>query len=220
MSTRVTAANGTESTVVVRAEYDSFGRATQYTTSAGGSSSTTTFVYYEIGRLTKATYPAVGGLASAKEWRWNDEARTVTRIDEEGRSLIEQYDQLGRFVELRRPAAPPNMAETAAAKVGFNSLGNVAYEEDAAGRRTLYEYDAFGRMIKTVYPDGSFETTSFEVCRSDPSGAEDVPRRRRTEGTRPAGSLCAGPGLSAPFWLCRHPNACPARAVVTAAERV
>ena len=141
---------------------------------AGSSSSTTAFDYDEIGRLTKATYPAIGGLASAKEWRWNDEARTVTRIDEEGRSLIEQYDQLGRFVELRRPAAPPNMAETAAAKVGFNSLGNVAYEEDGAGRRTSYEYDGFGRRIKTVYPDGNFGTTSSEVCRSDPSGAVSV----------------------------------------------
>ena len=34
---------------------------------AGSSSSTTAFDYDEIGRLTKATYPAIGGLASAKE---------------------------------------------------------------------------------------------------------------------------------------------------------
>jgi YD repeat-containing protein len=145
VSTRVTAANGRESTVVVRAEYDSFGRVTQYTTSAGGSSSTTAFDYDEIGRLTRATYPAVGGLASAKERRWNDEARTVTRIDEEGRSLIEQYDQLGR---LKRATYPDGtyatfyydkdgrMTEARLFAAGGEPVCKTGAQYDARGRKT------------------------------------------------------------------------------------
>ncbi len=107
MSTSVAAANGVVSTVATEAEYDLFGRVTKYTTRSGSSSSTTEFDYDEIGRLVKATYPSGDGPAATREWRWNDVDRTVARIDEEGRSLIEQYDQLGRFAELRRPAAPP-----------------------------------------------------------------------------------------------------------------
>lgn len=144
---------------------------------AGSSSSTTALDYGEIGRLTKATYPAIGGLASAKEWRWNDEARTVTRIDEEGRSLIERYDQLGR---LKRATYSDGtyatfyydkdgrMTEARLFAAGGEPVCKTGADYNARGRKTGeswdvwgtrysigYEYNEAGDVVRMTFPDGA-----------------------------------------------------------------
>ena len=156
VSTRVTAANGTESTVVVRAEYDSFGRATQYTTSAGASSSTTAFDYDEIGRLTKATYPdgtyatfyydKDGRMTEARLFAAGGEpvCKTGSQYDARGRKTAEWWDVRGARYSIG---------------YGYNKAGDVVRMTFPDGASVEYLYDGWGRLIAIP---GLFGTGAFD----------------------------------------------------------
>lgn len=44
---------------------------------------------------------------------------------------------------------------------GYDRFGHPASSTDHLGRTTMYSYDSFGRRIKTVYPDGSVDSTAL-----------------------------------------------------------
>ena len=89
------------------------------------------------------TYDSHGNIASEKTAPYESSVFT-------GDSLI--YDSRGRYI-LHRIDALGRMTSYA----GYDKFGNPATATDHKGRSTSYSYDAWGRLIRTVLPDGTVE---------------------------------------------------------------
>jgi YD repeat-containing protein len=116
---------------------------------------------------------------------------------------ISLFDKRGMAVETRLPqrqlnetGAPVNLA----VKRGLNAFGEVAYEEDARGAQTLYEYNSIGRATKITRPSVSItrENGTRENVRPEESYFYDVSGRlvgtRDANGTLSSRALLAGTG--------------------------
>ncbi|MDD2202474.1 MAG: hypothetical protein PHQ21_09145, partial [Firmicutes bacterium] len=160
IETVVRNADSASATIRTEAQYDGFGRVARYNKYTVGdpsaSASHSCFTYDEIGRLLTAERPAqsqTGGYVRPTYRRaYDDQNFIVTISDELNRKTRETYDGLGRFVLAEQEEAPGLWRQVA--HVQYDSLGRLARQYDAFGveHETKYEYDAFGRIIKTHYP--------------------------------------------------------------------
>ncbi len=80
-------------------------------------------------------------------------------IDPLGRTTETLYDEMGRVWKVINPAG--NLE----GEMTYTSNGQIASIKDPNGNTTVYEYDAFDRQHKAVYPDGSYEEFTL-----DPAG--------------------------------------------------
>ncbi|MFW5752325.1 MAG: hypothetical protein ACOCW8_03185, partial [bacterium] len=123
--------------------------------SSGTEQRTTTFQYDSKGNLTRKIADPDDenkltthfkdyngfGLPETIEKEANGEART-TKIE---------YTSSGRFIKKKTD-------ESRGKVVHFNyneNTGLLEYKKDQQDRRTSYEYDGFGRQVKTTHPDGT-----------------------------------------------------------------
>ena len=108
-----------------------------------------TYVHDDYGNITQSTVTFFNGL--------NEESRnTYSSYDERGRFLTSTNNDLGHT----------HLAEYDPA------LGHKTSETDANGLTVTYQYDSFGRIVRTDYPDGTWQTQAYIKCDGDcPPGA-------------------------------------------------
>ncbi len=90
---------------------------------------------------TRWTYDVHGNVASEKTAPFGTSVFTGDTLvyDSQGRHLLSRTDALGRTTTF----------------AGYDKFGNPASSTDHKGRTTSYTYDAWGRLVRTVRPDGT-----------------------------------------------------------------
>ncbi len=85
------------------------------------------------------------------------------------RSTSYTYSSCGRFVTTKT-----DDYTSFATNYSYNiNTGLLLSETDHQNRETMYEYDGFGRLIKTIYPDGIISVKAHQWANGNgPSGAE------------------------------------------------
>ncbi len=87
--------------------------------------------------------------------------------EQENRNTFSSYDDRGRFLI----SATNDLGHTKTTEYD-PVLGHKTSETDPNGLTTTYQYDPFGRIIRTDYPDGTWRTQSYNKCNGDcPPGA-------------------------------------------------
>ena len=92
---------------------------------------------------TRWAYDAHGNVVSEKTAPYGADVFTGDTLvyDSQGRHLLSRTDALGRTTTFS----------------GYDKFGNPASSTDHKGRTTSYTYDAWGRLVRTVRPDGTVE---------------------------------------------------------------
>ncbi|MEO8700336.1 MAG: RHS repeat-associated core domain-containing protein [Kofleriaceae bacterium] len=151
--------------------YDAAGRRETVTHPSSG---TTTWAYYtapgvpSFGKVRTETRPAPNAAAGTvtSEYRYDAKGRLAERVDTDGTQVVMAYDEtdvtngLGRLTTARSTSNGFTVIE----RFGYDLDGNVVHArrrfETAAGvvlaeGDTETRFDALGRMVASVYPDGT-----------------------------------------------------------------
>jgi RHS repeat-associated protein len=80
-----------------------------------------------------------------------------------------EYDIAGRLTTVRNPACCGEIQK------GYDAAGRETSITDALGRTTQFGYDAVGRRVQTIFPDGTSITASYDamgnvISRTDQAG--------------------------------------------------
>ena len=116
---------------------------------------TMTITYTDSAQIASITDPQ--GHVTVFDYDALDRKWKVT--DPLGRTTETLYDETGRIWRVINPAGNLDRELT------YTSNGQLANLKDPNGNITAYEYDAFDRPFRAVYPDGSYEQFAF-----DPAG--------------------------------------------------
>ncbi|MHC8305650.1 RHS repeat-associated core domain-containing protein [Pseudomonas sp. PB3P13] len=84
-------------------------------------------------------------------------------------NLFEKPDSIKRYLENVDPAVPGSQPYSEHV-YNYDGLGRTAEEFDAVSNKTVYEYDVFDRMVKTVLPDFNEVTREYA-----PHSSKDLP---------------------------------------------
>ncbi|MBW8311224.1 MAG: putative Ig domain-containing protein [Rhizobium sp.] len=138
-------------------------------------------------RITTNTYDEAGRLASttdaaghAESYGYDATGNRTLLTDKLGNQWHYAYDAAGRLVEERSPpvtvyryVAGTLTSSVAAIVTAYerDGLGNVTSRTENAGtaesRTTVYEYDALGRQVRTIFPDaGQIDPITGELVAS------------------------------------------------------
>jgi len=98
------------------------------------------------------SYDNLGNIVSTSINAWNGSAVQT-------RTTHTVYDSLGRYV-----TSFTNAIGQVSHKTSEPFLGKVMSETDLNGLVKQYFYDGFGRLVKTIYPDGNWETLDYRKC--------------------------------------------------------
>ncbi len=154
-ATVVTDVDGVQSTVKSTAQYDRLGRPTVITNQETGdlSISQTSIEYDQLGRVTKVTNPPHDNTLATtyRTYTYLDTQRKIRITDELGNITEETYDGMDRLVT---SSWIDSLNQTHVLSHNrYDSLGNMVSSFDGNFNETKYEYDAFGRQVKTIWPD-------------------------------------------------------------------
>jgi YD repeat-containing protein len=155
------AGNGRSTTL-----YDAWGRVLTHT---DGSNRTTTTVYDDATRTITVT--TGDGVVTATQRNRHGETVKVTVpggsrtlqgvITTAAAQLTEfHYDASGRLVRTERVGVD---AGSGGAGNGYDIRGLLAWSTDADGRRTIYRYDAAGRMLESILDPRAADATEFGI---------------------------------------------------------
>jgi YD repeat-containing protein len=172
MVTNRTFADGTSESY----SYNSFNEPTSHTDQLGRQE---TWTYDGNGNMLTHT-AAVGTTAQAADsWSYSSgtaAGRMLTHSDYNGNVTSYVYftssGTAGAANELQAivlPGAAGGPQPSGTISFTYDSFGRVASVTDPAGRQVQYGYDPAGRLIKTLYKDGSSETVNYNT--SPGSGA-------------------------------------------------
>ncbi len=154
-STVVTDVEGVQSTVKSTAQYDRLGRPEVITNQETGDLSIiqTSIEYDQLGRVTKVTNPPHDNTLATtyRTYTYLDSQRKIRITDELGNVTEETYDGMDRLVT---SSWIDSLNQTHVLSHNrYDSLGNLISSFDGNFNETKYEYDAFGRQVKTIWPD-------------------------------------------------------------------
>jgi RHS repeat-associated protein len=137
--------------------YDSQGNLTRMTDAEGN---VTTSAYDSRGNLIRQTDAQGTVTEYTYDVMGNQLTETTTRTDGDGQvhTLVttHRYNDNGNRIETTDALGHVTQTE-------YNSIGKVAAEIDALGRRTEYEYDAHGNQALTIYTDGSTQAIEYDA---------------------------------------------------------
>ncbi|WP_439663446.1 LamG-like jellyroll fold domain-containing protein [Lentzea sp. HUAS TT2] len=135
--------------------------------------STTVNKYYENGDLAETQSPS--GMRTVFTYDVLGRKKTATEISDAnpgGVTTTYKYDKLGRVTEVVYPAtknAVTGKTHVETAKTEYDADGNttaaeiVDSQDPGNPRRSTFEFDAFGRMTKTIGPEGNEASFGYDV---------------------------------------------------------
>ena len=170
-ATTVTDVDGIQSVIKTTAQYDRLGRPTSMTrqSSADLSVSQTSMEYDLLGRLTKVVNPPHDDTVNTtyRIYTYFDSQRKIRITDELGNVTEETYDGMDRLVTSSWIDSLNQIHMISHNR--YDSLGRLVSSFDGNFNETKYEYDAFGRKVKTILPDETYKTTSYSDVWTDPN---------------------------------------------------
>ncbi len=163
---------------------DAWGRTTRYQYNRTGKLSsvydnlghaTTVLAYYVEGDYDGRVYTLEDTFGNVRTHVYDHAQNRTTITDSNGRTTIEGHDP---SLAVNHVTNAEGMAESVEYLLtdGKNKYNEVRKSTDAYGNATTYERDAQGRVIRTTYPDGAMETSTFdalgnETSRTDRNGS-------------------------------------------------
>ncbi len=114
----------------------------------------TTYNYDFLGRMITLTNPD----GSVAHWVYNDVLSQVTAYDMKGHPTDYYYDWAGRLVTVTEHVGGQNY-NTA---YTYSTVGNLLQVTDSKNQITNYIYDNMNRLVRTNYPDTTFETRVYD----------------------------------------------------------
>lgn len=145
-SVTVTDVDGRKTVISTSSEYDLLtGNLTAF---VNGNHHRTEYQYDALGRMVKVIYPDRNSLTAS----YHDQENTVTVIDELGVQSLIRWNALGLQTE---GGLYKNGQYEVTQRIGYDPYSRKVWEEDALGNRTRYGYDAWSRIISTVFADSS-----------------------------------------------------------------
>ena len=117
------------------------------------------YTYDAAGMMLSQTEPSGAQTTFANDANGNRVHQTRTRTDSSGAQVpVEMnavYDDQDRLVQLDDGATHM--------RTEYGPTGQTAATIDGRGNRTSYDYDGLGRLARTTYPDGTFETNAYDA---------------------------------------------------------
>lgn len=117
-------------------------------------------VYDELNRVVERRTPT-GRL----RYRYNSRGNPTGVVDQLGNESRNSYDVFGRLVENRQvlpPTQPGDQPQRVVTSFDYDLDDRRIRHTDALGRVTRYRYDSAGRLVGTVLPDGSSDSSTYD----------------------------------------------------------
>ena len=177
--------------IVTGSVYDPNGNVAQEIDPLGN---TTSYFYDESNRRVATLFPAIGTNApAATQTVYDSLGRKVQDIDEAGVVTAFGYDALGRLISVTNDALAGAGVTNLVTTYSYDAAGNLVTQTDALGRASLFEYDAFGRRTRRIWPGSTnindylsgtnanpaVEVTTYTNVPSETSGVSVWERRVR-----------------------------------------
>jgi RHS repeat-associated protein len=123
--------------------------------------------YDSAGNITSRVNP----LGHEKQFTWDDNknklSETIFRTIEGSLTPITthfEYDANNRLITTILPdETPGDLSDNPKQRIEYDAAGQVAARIDPAGRRTTFAYDNKGNIVRTVYPDLTFEQREYDA---------------------------------------------------------
>ncbi len=119
-----------------------------------------TFRYDELNRLVENRSPS-GSL----RYRYNSRGNAVALVDALDHTIETRFDIFSREVEIRRflhRHQPGEVPVPVITQLAYNRDDQVTHQTDALGRMTQFRYDSARRLVSTILPDGSADTSTYD----------------------------------------------------------
>jgi RHS repeat-associated protein len=113
----------------------------------------TSYTYTPSGKIRTVTDPN----GDVTEYEYDTIDRLWKTTDAENNTTTRLYDAAGRL----RKVIDANDDNSAA--YSYNANGNIETLTDAKGNTSTYEYDGHNRLKKTIYPDATFEQSTYDL---------------------------------------------------------
>jgi RHS repeat-associated protein len=130
---------------------------------------TTTYEYDDRGRIRALITPARLGLQPGESV-----ARILTIAERTTTADYYPDDATGSAGQLKSVTGPSTPLGAPRSTVSYDSYGRVRTVTDLEGYALTYNYDVFDRVVRTTYPDGTYEAAEYDKL--------DVARRRSRAG--------------------------------------
>lgn len=145
----------------LRYEYDPNGNRTSVTDQSGNK---TKMEYDERDRVIAVTDPT----GSKTEYEYDMDGNMLSVTNTKGQSVSFTYDEAGQKTSETDSSGNKLYYE-------YNALGRITCVTDAKRRQIIYEYNPGGILKRKVYPDGCFESYTYDnnqnlVCRRNHKG--------------------------------------------------
>ncbi|MBQ4524438.1 MAG: RHS repeat protein [Lachnospiraceae bacterium] len=97
------------------------------------------------------------------EYEHDIDGRSETVRDKMGNITVYTYDEKGQCTSITISREENGGIITITSHYVYNTAGDIIQSIDNMGNVTSYEYDSLGNMVKTTYPDGTFETFTYDA---------------------------------------------------------
>jgi len=149
---------------VTRFTYDADGRLikTERQTGIAATPWQTTLATYDVmGNLSVATAPGNRNTT----YTYDALDRVTKVVDPVGRITNTVYDALGRVQQINQPPNPaaPGVTQVEV-RYTYTRNGMLASLADGKANTTGYAYDPFDRLVRTTYPDTSYEQLAYDAA--------------------------------------------------------
>jgi RHS repeat-associated protein/uncharacterized repeat protein (TIGR01451 family) len=121
-------------------------------TSVDRANRTTSYTYDVLGRLTKTTYPDL----SSTQTVYDALGQAVQSIDALNHATAYGYDDLGRRISVTD-------ALNHTTNFAYDAAGNQISMTDALNHTTQFVYDVANRLLQTIHPDQTTDSTTYDA---------------------------------------------------------
>jgi RHS repeat-associated protein len=147
------------------------GNGEKLTTITDANGNRTSYLYDQLGRLSKETDPK----GNATSYAYDVKGNLTSKTDANGNTINYSYDANGRLLKKTYPDTTEesfiydvkgNILTAVNKNITYNfsydAAGRMVSSTDSNNRFLLYSYDNTGRKTKTIYPEGSIVSYAYD----------------------------------------------------------